>query len=239
MAKIAIIGHGNVGHHFANALSFDHHVSIYARNPVPEVNSLSSFKSEGYDFIFFTVPDDAIKKVADSFQTKEAVVVHTSGSRSMQDLQNHERRGVIYPLQTFSKKKQVVFENLQLFLESSAGIENEIQEIARCISTKTKFMDSADRAKIHLAAVFACNFSNHMYHLADSILSDVNLDFKDIKSLVKETLSKALELDPKTAQTGPAVRNDVSTLALHENLIQEEQVKEIYRMITQSIQRTK
>ena len=100
-------------------------------------------------------------------------------------------------------------------------------------------MDSADRAKIHLAAVFACNFSNHMYHLADSILSDVNLDFKDIKSLVKETLSKALELDPKTAQTGPAVRNDVSTLALHENLIQEEQVKEIYRMITQSIQRTK
>ena len=94
------------------------------------------------------------------------------------------------------------------------------------------------RAKIHLAAVFACNFSNHMYHIASSILEDVGLSFKEIQGLVEETLTKALDLGPKLAQTGPAKRSDVSTLALHEDLIEDERIKDIYRLISQNIQQS-
>lgn len=239
MAKIAIIGYGNVGYHFAKVLSYDHHISIYSRNPKDEVNALDSFKPEGFDFIFITVSDDAIKAIANSFQTDSTIVLHTSGSRPIADLENHKKRGVIYPLQTFSKDKKVDFKNLPLFLESTPDIEESVKEIALCISDKIKFYDSESRAKIHLAAVFACNFSNHMYQIASSLLQEVNLEFKDLRLLIEETLEKALELSPKNAQTGPAIRNDVSTLALHENLIEDERTKEIYRLVSQSIQKTK
>ena len=130
MAKIAIIGYGNLGYHFAKALSFDHHVSIYGRNPTHEVNDLSTFTADGYDFIMITVPDDAIKSVAESFQTRSSIVLHASGSRPLSDLANHERGGVIYPLQTFSRNKKVVYEELLLFLESSAGIEDQVEALA-------------------------------------------------------------------------------------------------------------
>ncbi len=239
MAKIAIIGYGNVGYHLAKALSFDHHVSIYGRMPTHEVNDLNTFTADGYDFILVTVSDDAIKSVATSFQTRSSIVLHTSGSRPLSDLSGHERRGVIYPLQTFSKDKKVKYEELQLFLESTPGIEDQVEALASCMSTNLRFIDSVSRAKVHLAAVFACNFSNHMYHIASSILEEVDLSFKDIQGLVEETLTKALEISPKLAQTGPAKRSDVSTLALHENLIKDDRVKEIYRLISQDIQQTK
>ena len=87
--------------------------------------------------------------------------------------------------------------------------------------------------------MFACNFSNHMHHIAENLLKEVDLEFKDIQILVEETLTKAIELGPGKSQTGPAVRNDVSTLALHENLIEDERVKDIYRIISQSIQQFK
>ena len=124
-------------------------------------------------------------------------------------------------------------------MESTPGIEDQVEALASCMSTNLRFIDSVSRAKVHLAAVFACNFSNHMYHIASSILEEVDLSFKDIQGLVEETLTKALELSPKLAQTGPAKRSDVSTLALHENLIKDDRVKEIYRLISQDIQQTK
>ena len=236
MAKIAIIGYGNVGYHFAKVLSYDHHISIYAKNPKEEVNPLDVFNPKGFDIIMLTVSDDAIKAVADSFETETAIVLHASGSRPLSDLENHQRRGVIYPLQTFSREKPVDFGNVQLFLESTPEAEDETKKIGESISSKLKFLDSTERAKIHLAAVFACNFSNHMYRIADSMLKEVNLEFNDIRSLVEETLINALELGPGKSQTGPAKRKDVSTLALHENSIEDERLKEIYRMISQSIQ---
>lgn len=237
MAKIAIIGYGNVGFHFSKALSYKHHVSIYSKSNHGEVNKLSTFKPKGYDYILITVSDDAIKAISDSFETHSATVIHTSGSRPISDLDNHTKRGVIYPLQTFSREKPVDFEHLSLFLESTPKEEAEVLELAKCISNHCKFANSESRAKIHLGAVFACNFSNHMFHLADRILSEAGLELKDVQSLIEETTVKAFELSPKTAQTGPAIRKDLSTLALHENLLAEDDIKEIYRLLSKSIQK--
>lgn len=237
MAKIAIIGYGNVGFHFSKALSYRHHVSIYSKSNHGEVNELDSFKPEGYDFILITVSDDAIKTISDSFRTHSATVIHTSGSRPISDLDHHAKRGVIYPLQTFSREKPVDFAHLSLFLESTPKEEAKVLELAECISSHYKITSSENRAKIHLAAVFACNFSNHMYHIADRLLYEAGLELKDVQLLIEETTLKAFELTPKAAQTGPAIRKDVSTLALHEKLLEDDDLKELYRLLSQSIQK--
>lgn len=237
MSKIAIIGYGNVGFHFAKVLSHDHHVSIYSRNPVEEeINALDSFKADGYDFVIISVSDDAIKKVAESFDTSETIVLHTSGTRPLADLVHHAKRGVIYPLQTFSREKEIDFNQMQAFIEASSGMEENISELAKSITPNIREVNSKARAKIHLAAVFACNFSNHMFHIAENFLKEVDLEFQDIRSLVEETVKKAMELNPSQSQTGPAIRGDVSTLALQENLIEDDRLKEVYRVITNSIQ---
>lgn len=238
MSKIAIIGHGNLGYHFDKKLIQNHRISVFTRHPVNDhTNALESFNADGYDFVILAVSDDAIKSVSDSFDTSRSIVIHTSGSRPMSDLAHHTLRSVIYPLQTFSKSKEIDFNSLQLYVESTPEVSESVLDLARDISPNIKRMNSEGRAKIHLAAVFACNFSNHMYHIAENLLKEVNLDFQDIRSLVEETLEKAIEMTPSKSQTGPAIRSDVSTLALHENLIEDEQIKELYQLITKNIQR--
>ncbi len=237
MSKIAIIGNGNVGFHLAKALSKHHNISVFSRNPKEKhINEFSSLQPEGSDFIFLTVPDDHVKQVSDSIESSEAILIHTSGSRPLTDLEKHEKRGVLYPLQTFSKHKNIDFENIQLFVEGTEETEKIISELAKSISERVRILNSIDRSKLHLAAVFACNFSNHMFHIAEDILQEINLSFKDIRSLVEETLEKAMEINPSNAQTGPAIRNDVSTLAKHEGLIEDDAIKDLYQLISRSIQ---
>jgi len=238
MNKIAIIGYGNVGYHFSNILSKSNQVSIFSRNPTEkEINNIASFSSENFDFIFLTVNDDAIQSVAESFSTTNSIVIHTSGSRPLSDLASHSKSAVIYPLQTLTKEKKVEPNSLQLFIESTPSSQNEITSLAESISPNVKYLTSADRGKIHLAAVFASNFSNHMFHIADHFLQDVDLTLDAIRPLIEETVRKAMELSPEKSQTGPAKRNDVSTLAYHENLIEDERIRELYQLITKSIQR--
>ena len=201
------------------------------------MNSLASFNADNYDFILLTVSDDAIKLVADSFDTSSTIVVHTSGARPIADLKHHTHSAVIYPLQTFSKSKEIDFGNLQLYVESLPESWNKVLGLAKDISPNIKSVNSEERSKIHLAAVFACNFSNHMFHIAENLLNEVHLEFQDIRSLVEETLAKAIKMNPSKSQTGPAIRNDISTLALHENLIEKNHIKELYQIITKNIQR--
>ena len=237
MPKIAILGYGNVGYHFSSMLSLNNQVSIFSRQPNEDgVNPLSSFSPDNFDFIFLTVSDDSIKSVADSFSTTDSIVVHTSGSRPISDLENHKKTAVIYPLQTFTREKTIDPKSLRLFVESSGGEDDRVMSLATEISSDIRIMNSADRGKIHLAAVFACNFSNHMFHIAENFLKEIDLKFQDIHLLVEETVKKAIEMDPSKSQTGPAIRNDVSTLAYHENLIEDERVKELYQIVSKSIQ---
>lgn len=242
MIKVAIVGFGNVGFHLANRISeAGHQVTIFSRNPENEDQRLFSEINEGFfDFILLTIPDDHIKSTAAKIESNGPLMLHTSGSRPMSDLENHKNFGVLYPLQTFSKSKAVDFEKLQIFIEgNSQEAQEKIKNFAESLCPAVRALSSQDRARLHLAAVFACNFSNHMYHLAEKQLKDIDMKFQDLQPLVEETLRKALEINPSLAQTGPAVRNDQSTIQKHVDLLDDEKMQKMYKLITESIQESK
>lgn len=237
MTKIAIIGYGNVGYHLANRLSRRNEVSIFSRNPVDEeVLPMSDLVPGNYEFIILSVPDGVVKDVSSSFNATDAIVLHTSGSRPLSDVAHHPRHGVMYPLQTFSRAKPIDFDTFPIFVEGNDDGEMKAYSLARTIGNDVRLITSANRAKLHLAAVFACNFSNHMFHLAEKFLGELDMEFQDIKSLVEETYIKAIDLGPSNAQTGPAMRGDQLTINTHMDMIKDQEVKALYKMISEHIQ---
>lgn len=238
MSKVAIIGHGNVGYHLAKLMkSIQHEVTVFTRSPSTSSLPLDQLNSFEGDFVIVCVTDHQVKHVSNHLPETNAIVLHTSGSRPLQDLSNHKNHGVLYPLQTFSKTKEVDFTAVPFFVEgSSSKVEKEILNFASTLSNNARLLSSTDRIKLHLAAVFACNFSNHMYHISDLILAEMGMSFANLHPLVKETLHKAIDLHPSLAQTGPAIRNDEATIQSHLKMLEDDTMKEIYQLITRSIQ---
>lgn len=238
MSKVAIIGYGNVGYHLANRISSKRHeVTIFSRNPKEDfILSLDQLKPVAFDFIILTVPDGEIQNISEQLETSDAVVLHTSGANPISELAKHPKHGVMYPLQTFSRTKEIDFTSFPIFVEGSDEGEKDIFTFVRTFSNDVRLLTSTNRSKLHLAAVFACNFSNHMFHLSEKLLADLEMSFQDIRPLVEETLKKAIELNPSKSQTGPAVRADESTINAHLDMLKDEQMKNIYRIITESIQ---
>ena len=236
MSKVAIIGFGNVGYHLAVNISEKHEVVIFGRTPDDElIIDVDQLDPSQFDYIIIAVPDSAVKSVSDSIEASDSIVLHTSGSRPLADLSKHERKGVMYPLQTFSREKKIDFSHFPIFIEADDDIDKQLFSFVRSFSSDVRFMGSANRKKLHLAAVFACNFTNHMYHISDVLLSEMELSFSDMKHLAQETLTNALELSPKKAQTGPAKRNDQATLSEHLEMINNKSWQDIYRIISQYI----
>lgn len=237
MSKVAIIGYGNVGYHLANRISSKRHeVTIFSRTPTEDfILSMDQLDPDAFDFIILTVPDDKIKEVSDRLSVSEAIILHTSGANAISDLNKHEKHGVMYPLQTFSKTKEVDFNSIPIFVEGSDEGEKEIFTFVRSFSNDVRLLTSTNRSKLHLAAVFACNFSNHMFHLSERLLADLDMRFQDLQPLVEETFRKAIELNPSRSQTGPAMRDDEETINRHLEMLKDEQMKNLYRMITESI----
>lgn len=173
---------------------------------------------------------------------EEALWVHTAGSIPMDIWQGHglKRYGVFYPMQTFSKQREVDFREIPLFVESNE--ENDLlllKEIAIRISPKVYEADSEQRKSLHLAAVFTCNFTNHMYALAARLLKKYNLPFETMLPLIDETAQKVHQLEPCYAQTGPAARNDVDVMKSHLQMLTDEpQLQALYQSISESILRT-
>ncbi|SNS55212.1 Predicted oxidoreductase, contains short-chain dehydrogenase (SDR) and DUF2520 domains [Ekhidna lutea] len=241
MSKVAIIGYGNVGYHLAKRISSKRHeVTIFSRTQSEDfILSIDQLNPEAFDFIILSVPDGDVKSVSDSIATSEAVMLHTSGANPISDLSKHLKHGVMYPLQTFSRTKDIDFTAFPVFVEGSDEGEKDIFTFVRSFSNDVRLLTSANRSKLHLAAVFACNFSNHMFHLSEKLLADLDMTFKDIQPLVEETVRKAMELDPSASQTGPAMREDEETINSHLEMLKDEQLKNIYRLITESIQNSK
>lgn len=238
MSDVAIIGYGNVGYHLAKHIAFkSHKVTIFSRTPSSEdaAQPLSELTPEAFEFILLTVPDDQVKATSDALHTSDAVVLHTSGTNPLSELSKHAKRGVVYPLQTFSRNKEVDFDALSIFVEGSATEEERIFRFVETWSNNVKLLNSSDRSKLHLAAVFACNFSNHMFHLSERFLKTIGMEFQDILPLVAETYQKAIELNPSKAQTGPAIREDMVTVDRHLQMIENEDIRSIYERITQNI----
>ncbi len=166
--------------------------------------------------------------------------VHTAGSIPMNVWEGQiERYGVFYPMQTFSKQRKVDFSDIPIFVESNSAEDTRfLKDIAAVLSERVYEATSEQRKSLHLAAVFTCNFTNHMYTLAADLLEKYELPFEVMLPLIDETARKVHELNPHLAQTGPAIRYDKNVINNHlQMLVDEPQIQELYRLISKSIHR--
>ena len=245
--KIVIIGSGNVAYHLAKAFTQNNiEVSqIFGRNEV-ELNKISEELNIPYstkeladaDLYLISVSDSAVEQVSDLIKTEKALVAHTSGSLPIETLNGDYRKASFYPLQTFSKTKNLDYSKIPFFIEAENQIdEKSLFELASLISDHVETSDYEKRKYIHLTAVFACNFVNHLFARAKEISDSQDLDFNYFVPLIDETVEKIHHLEPKLAQTGPAVRGDERVLKLHEELITNDEHLKIYQLMNESIKK--
>lgn len=169
---------------------------------------------------------------------RESLLVHTAGSIPMNIWEGYaERYGVFYPMQTFSKQREVDFDEIPFFIEAKSPEDVELlKAVAGTLSEKVYEATSEQRKSLHLAAVFTCNFTNHMYALAAELLKKYHLPFEVMLPLIDETARKVHELAPHDAQTGPAVRYDENVINNHLAMLEEtSDLQEIYKLISKSI----
>ena len=230
MITVAIIGNGNVATHLHNAF-------LKAKNvEVIQVNSRKLENIPETDVTIIAVLDDAIAEV--SAKINNSFVVHTSGSFALKDLKNNTRKGVFYMLQSFSKDKKIDFSLVPFCLEATNKKDYIVLEkLTKSIGHKIYKINSEQRKKLHVAAVFVNNFTNHLYKIGNDICQENNIPFDILQPLINETSEKIKELSPKQAQTGPAIRNDRKTIKNHLALLDKQQ-KKIYKILTKSIKKS-
>lgn len=247
--RISLIGAGRVAHHLGTELHKHgaEIISVYGRDPEESKElaqklgtnqSLSLDTKINADLILIAVSDDAVAEVAHRLpEGTDALVVHTSGAVPMTDLPDHLRRGVFYPLQSFSFDKQVRWENVPFCIEAENDEDvNALGELAERISRKVHLLSSKQRKALHLAAVFANNFSNLMFEYAEEILEKAEIDRSILHPLIVETSNKVLMQPAAKAQTGPAKRGDTDTIKAHRMLMEEgSSLREVYDLLTAEI----
>lgn len=249
---ITLIGAGNLAWHLGPALEnvgckvrevysrqLSHASKLTSRlYEASETDSLD-FSHSASEIFIIAVADDAIHEVVDKLIVPEdALVVHTSGSKPLEILQNDytAKIGVFYPLQSFRKERDVDFERIPIFVESQEEGEPILYSMARALSKSAHKITGEKRFALHLAAVFASNFVNHMISISQQIAEQEKLDFSWLAPLIGETVDKAMALGPRRAQTGPARRGDLQILDAHmEYLQKDEGLSRIYQAISQHI----
>ena len=248
MIKVVVIGAGNVAYHLIKAFANSSTVKViqqYKRSlnkeatdtSIPQTNNLALLTEA--DVYILCVPDDAIVPLSKKIEVKNGLLVHTSGSVDMYDLNPAHRRGVFYPLQTFSKNSNLDITKVPFCLEAEEETDlTLLEKLASSISSHTYTINSEQRKSLHLAAVFINNFVNHLYHIGHEICSENKVPFEVLKPLIVETAQKIMNISPFEAQTGPAKRNDVNTIEQQQQAITQLAHKEIYTLITHSIQHT-
>jgi len=252
--KVAFIGSGNVAWHLApaidNATGFKV-IEIYSpteKNAKALVNRLYEaevktdldFSDSEAQLFFFCIKDDGIEALAKEIILPEnAIVIHNSGSLPITVLAYAAtaRMAVLYPLQTFSKQKKVNIEDVPFFVETiGEGVEEIMVKLANQLSQKVAVVNSQKRMALHIAAVFASNFTNHMLTISKTIMDASDLPYTWLTPLISETINKSFEIGPLAAQTGPAKRGDLKILDQHLSMLQEdEQIAEIYKLVSQHI----
>lgn len=247
MLNVVVLGTGNVAYHFIQAFKkakgitviqiYNHSAkSLESFNSYDTTTQFSSLKKA--DLYLVCVKDDKVEALANSIPYAEHVIVaHVSGSVPL--LKTKHKDAVFYPLQTFSKDRAISFEGLPLCIETEKEEDfNTLKDIAERLEAKVYNVNSVQRQELHLAAVFVCNFVNHLYHVGDEICEEKNLPFGILKPLIQETAEKILTKTPKEAQTGPAKRSDQSTIERHIEQLKGSPYKDLYRYLTTSIQKT-
>lgn len=246
--KIAILGAGNVATHVAWALKDAGHeiCQIYSRTQLSAetlaqqldtdfCTSLSQLQQ--VDLYIYALTDNALETVIKEVIIHTGIHVHTAGSVNINIFKNKfENYGVFYPLQTFSKEKEVDFKEIPIFVEGNSELATEkLLQLAKSISTKAYKANSEQRLKLHVAAVFACNFSNYLYNIAFDLLRNENIPFEILHPLILETATKIQTISPLEAQTGPARRNDTTTMQKQLEIIDNEEYKKLYTELSLKI----
>ncbi|WP_445346332.1 Rossmann-like and DUF2520 domain-containing protein [Acinetobacter bohemicus] len=251
--RISFMGAGRVAHHLAHVLSQHHQIiQIYSRTLATAQTLATQVKATAtmnieelnpeIDLVIIAVSDQAIASVISNVhqQLPNVLIVHTSGSTDIEVLaQIHARAGVFYPLQTFSLDRDIPWLDTPIFVEAKSEDDLVLlAELANQLSTRVYSYTSAQRLSLHLAAVFACNFTNYCYDMAKQIVDAQHVDFSLLYPLILETANKVLNNDPKQMQTGPAMRGDQNILKMHEQMLQKaqrEDLKNIYQLMSQQI----
>lgn len=252
--RIAFVGAGNVAWHLAQALAAAGHEvkAVYSRSrtsrealasQLPQAQPIATpdLRTIAVDVVILSVPDAALAEVAAALKVAPGtLVVHTSGSQPLALLQPVEgaRTGVFYPLQTFSKSKPIDLLQVPLLVEAlNTDTLQQIETLAKNISSQVHTVSSEARMQLHLAAVFACNFTNHLLGISQQLLQEANLPKQLLLPLIKETMAKAALQDPFKVQTGPAVRGDENVLQAHLQLLQQHPgYALLYQQLSLSIQ---
>lgn len=249
--KVVIVGSGNVATHLSLAMASlegieicqvysptEAHAQILAeRLNCDFVTNPTQIRKEA-DVYLFALKDQALETVIRAVPANNGLWLHTSGSMPMQVFAGYtERYGVLYPLQTFSKSREISFRGIPLFIECHREEDkNCLEELARRLSGKVCELSSEKRRSLHLAAVFACNFTNHIYALAEEILAKEGLSRDYLFPLIDETAAKVHELPAQEAQTGPAIRYDENIINKHLGMLADDpDVQTLYRLLSQSI----
>jgi len=250
ITKIALAGSGNVAWYLANALKLHGYqiTGIWSRDYSNALTLAESCGSKGCknisdlrefaDLIIIAVADNAIEDVARSIGKFDGVVVHTAGSVSINILKDSfQNYGVFYPLQTFTKGNPVNPGEVPFFLESSSNeVLKVIKQLTLSLTAKVYEADSHQRMLLHVAAVFACNYSNFMYTISNELIKTSGLPQEVLNPLIIETAKKATSGDPLNMQTGPARRNDTSTIEKHlEALASLPEYAELYQLLAKLI----
>lgn len=192
------------------------------------------------DIYILSVADAALASLLPALQSvaADSLVLHTAGSMPLSLLSEYfPICGVLYPMQTFSHGRALNYREIPLFIEANnAQALARLTALAHSVSDHVYELKSEERKLLHLSAVFACNFANHCYTMAEEILSKINLDYTILLPLIQETTAKLQELSPRKAQTGPAVRNDRNVIQRHLELLADEPtLQSIYDKLSKSI----
>jgi len=252
MMKVTLIGAGNLATQLGKSLKKAGVIisQVYSRTEdsartlaeLLEAEWLTDIKAlrDEADIYIFSVKDsvlcELISEVCKSRGDK--LFLHTAGSMSMSCFEGKALRyGVFYPMQTFSKTKDVDFERIPVFIEgNSIETEDVIRSLANKLTQRVIRLSSADRKYLHLAAVWACNFTNYCYTVASDILGEHGIPFDVMLPLINETTEKIQKISPKEAQTGPAVRGDRNVMSKQLELMNgKEDLQELYKMLSKGI----
>jgi len=249
MISVVLLGSGNVGQHFYKVIQASEElqcVQWYNKS----LSKLTAFENEvavtdaldtlvEADIYIIAVSDDAISSLSKALPFEKRLVVHTSGTSSIHDLDKKLYRGVLYPLQSFSAERSMDFSRVPMCVEAlDKGHYELLNRIGRNLGSPVYKINTDQRKVLHLSAVFVNNFGNQLFRIAHELSDAKNINFDILKPLIAETAEKIQDMSPYRAQTGPALRGDKKTIKKHLKTLQDSEHKAVYELLTQSIQKT-
>ncbi|MFI3323509.1 MAG: DUF2520 domain-containing protein [Rikenellaceae bacterium] len=252
--RVVIVGGGNLAESVAIAIANTDGVElaqIYVRSAerATQLHALTGAATSTFeeplakaDVYLLAVSDPAIGELSHTLHfAAGAVVAHTAGSSPIEVINSDLRRAVFYPMQTFTRARRVDFSVIPIFVEGcDAETLSEVRELAELLSSNVTEMGSEERRRLHLSAVYVCNFVNAMFIAGEELVSQSGLEFAVLKPLVEECCAKALDAaSPRDVQTGPAARGDVQTIEKHIAMLSNnEPLQSMYQQISNYIWQT-